>query len=151
MTTHSTAMTRSWGSMVFFGAVILIMSILLVALRYSIQKDSVAGNPTAATHPGSYNEERPLHHYKQYKPTRPHIVFILADDLGYNDIGYHAVQGMSAVRTPHLDALAADGVKLENYYVQPICSPSRSVFMTGRYLVSRLKQFDCILLYSRVK
>ena len=65
----------------------------------------------------------------------PNIVFILADDLGYNDIGYHAVHGMSAVRTPHLDALAAEGVKLENYYTQSLCSPSRSVLMTGRYLV----------------
>ncbi len=63
-------------------------------------------------------------------------MFVLADDLGYNDIGYHAINGLSAVRTPHLDALAAEGVKLENYYVQPICSPSRSVLMTGRYLVS---------------
>ncbi|XP_072038383.1 arylsulfatase B-like [Amphiura filiformis] len=66
---------------------------------------------------------------------RPHIVFVLADDLGYNDIGYHAVHGMSAVKTPHLDTLASEGVKLENYYVQPICSPSRSVLMTGRYLI----------------
>ena len=69
-------------------------------------------------------------------PRRPNIVFILADDLGYNDIGYHAINGMSAVKTPHLDTLANEGVKLENYYVQPICSPSRSVLMTGRYLVS---------------
>ncbi|XP_072038382.1 arylsulfatase B-like [Amphiura filiformis] len=73
--------------------------------------------------------------YQQHKPPRPHIVFVLADDLGYNDIGYHAVHGMSAVKTPHLDTLASEGVKLENYYVQPICSPSRSVLMTGRYLI----------------
>ena len=77
---------------------------------------------------------------KQIRSTlaHPHIVFILADDLGYNDIGYHAISGMSAVKTPHLDTLANEGVKLENYYVQPICSPSRSVLMTGRYLVSTL-------------
>ena len=66
----------------------------------------------------------------------PNIVFILADDLGYNDIGYHAINGMSAVKTPHLDTLANEGVKLENYYVHPICSPSRSELMTGRHLVS---------------
>ena len=65
----------------------------------------------------------------------PNIILILADDLGYNDIGYHGISGMSAVKTPHLDNLANEGVKLENYYVQPICSPSRSVLMTGRYLV----------------
>ncbi len=63
--------------------------------------------------------------------TRPHIVFILADDYGWNDIGYHG----SEINTPTLDALAAGGVKLENYYVQPICTPSRSQLLSGRYQV----------------
>ena len=53
---------------------------------------------------------------------QPNIVFILADDYGWNDIGYHG----SEIKTPNLDALAAGGVKLENYYVQPICTPTRS-------------------------
>lgn len=59
---------------------------------------------------------------------QPHIIFILADDQGYRDIGYHG----SEIRTPTLDKLASEGVRLENYYVQPICSPSRSQFITGR-------------------
>ena len=59
------------------------------------------------------------------------MVFIIADDLGWNDIGYHH----SEIRTPYLDQLAADGVKLENYYVQPMCGPSRACLMSGRYLV----------------
>ncbi|XP_072014249.1 arylsulfatase B-like [Amphiura filiformis] len=83
----------------------------------------------------SIKEYQQLIVYELHTPPRPHIVFILADDLGYNDIGYHAVNGMSAVKTPHLDTLASEGVKLENYYVQPFCSPSRSVLMTGRYLI----------------
>lgn len=62
---------------------------------------------------------------------QPHILFILADDYGYNDIGYHGAE----IKTPQLDRLAAGGVKLENYYVQPICSPTRSQLMTGRYQV----------------
>ncbi|KAM3937474.1 arylsulfatase J [Leptodactylus fuscus] len=62
---------------------------------------------------------------------QPHIVFILADDQGYRDIGYHG----SEISTPTLDKLASEGVKLENYYVQPICSPSRSQFITGRYQI----------------
>ncbi|XP_078681478.1 arylsulfatase B-like isoform X2 [Branchiostoma floridae x Branchiostoma belcheri] len=62
---------------------------------------------------------------------RPHIVFILADDYGWNDIGYHD----SFIQTPNLDRLASEGVKLENYYVQPICSPSREQLMTGRYQI----------------
>lgn len=67
------------------------------------------------------DEEREVGH-------QPHIIFILADDQGYRDIGYHG----SEIRTPTLDTLAAEGVKLENYYVQPICSPSRSQFITGK-------------------
>ena len=62
---------------------------------------------------------------------QPHILFIIADDFGYNDIGYHG----SEIKTPVLDELATNGVKLENYYVQPLCSPTRSQLMTGRYQV----------------
>ncbi|KAM3606132.1 uncharacterized protein V6R79_011324 [Siganus canaliculatus] len=65
------------------------------------------------------------------KPRPPHLIFIMVDDQGYGDIGYHS----SDVHTPMLDRLAAEGVKLENYYVQPICSPSRSQLMTGRYQI----------------
>ena len=63
---------------------------------------------------------------------QPHILFILADDFGWNDIGYHG----SEIETPTLDALAAEGVKLENYYVQQVCTPTRSQLMTGRYQVA---------------
>lgn len=62
---------------------------------------------------------------------QPHIVFILADDLGWYDVGYHG----SEINTPHLDKLSAAGVRLENYYVQPLCTPSRNQLMTGRYQV----------------
>ncbi|GFN95654.1 arylsulfatase b-like [Plakobranchus ocellatus] len=62
---------------------------------------------------------------------KPNIVFILADDLGFHDVGYHG----SRIRTPTLDKLSENGVRLENYYVQPICSPTRSQLMTGRYQI----------------
>uniref|UniRef100_A0A7N8Y695 Arylsulfatase I-like n=1 Tax=Mastacembelus armatus TaxID=205130 RepID=A0A7N8Y695_9TELE len=62
---------------------------------------------------------------------QPHIIFILTDDQGFNDIGYHN----PTIRTPTLDKLAAEGVRLENYYVQPICTPSRSQLITGRYQI----------------
>ncbi|XP_012923055.1 arylsulfatase B isoform X2 [Heterocephalus glaber] len=61
----------------------------------------------------------------------PHLVFVLADDLGWNDVGFHG----SRLRTPHLDALAAGGVQLDNYYTQPLCTPSRSQLLTGRYQI----------------
>ena len=61
----------------------------------------------------------------------PNILVILADDLGYNDLGVH---GGKVVPTPHLDALAASGVRCTNGYVSaPICAPSRAGFVTGRY------------------
>ncbi|XP_002733615.1 arylsulfatase B-like [Saccoglossus kowalevskii] len=61
--------------------------------------------------------------------SRPHIIFILADDLGWSDVGYHG----SVIKTPHIDALASEGVKLDNYYTSLLCTPSRSQLMTGRY------------------
>lgn len=62
-------------------------------------------------------------------PPRPHIVFLLADDLGWTDVGWHG----SEIQTPHLDKLAAAGAKLEQFYVQPVCSPTRAALLTGRY------------------
>ncbi|XP_046566683.1 LOW QUALITY PROTEIN: arylsulfatase B-like [Haliotis rubra] len=61
----------------------------------------------------------------------PHIVFIVADDLGWKDVGFRNPQ----VLTPHLDKLAKAGVILNSSYVQPVCSPSRNVscFMTGYF------------------
>ena len=60
----------------------------------------------------------------------PNIIFILADDLGVNDLG---VYGRKEHRTPHLDRLAAEGLRFTTAYVaSPICSPSRAALMTGR-------------------
>src|SRR5678816_1529348 len=60
---------------------------------------------------------------------KPNIVFILADDLGWGDVGWHGKE----LQTPNLDKLAAGGAKLEQFYVQPVCSPTRAALMTGRY------------------
>ncbi|XP_060582982.1 arylsulfatase B-like, partial [Ruditapes philippinarum] len=60
---------------------------------------------------------------------RPNIVFIVADDLGWNDVGFHN----PSMITPNIDKLAYQGVLLNHSYVQPVCSPSRHAFMTGYY------------------
>lgn len=60
---------------------------------------------------------------------RPHILYIIADDLGFADVGF---QG-SEIRTPNIDALAAGGAKLSRFYTQPLCTPTRAALMTGRY------------------
>lgn len=70
----------------------------------------------------------------------PHILFILADDLGWNDVGFHG----SEIRTPNLDRLSAQGVKLGGYYVQPLCTPSRSQLMSGRYQIHTGLQHEII-------
>ena len=61
----------------------------------------------------------------------PNILLIMVDDQGWNDVGYHG----SEIKTPVIDNLAEMGVKLENYYVQSMCTPSRSQLLTGRYQV----------------
>ena len=59
----------------------------------------------------------------------PHIVLFVADDLGWGDVGYHGSQ----IKTPHIDALAKAGTRLNRFYVMPVCSPTRGALLTGRH------------------
>jgi len=61
--------------------------------------------------------------------TRPNVVVIVADDMGHHDLSSMG----SHIQTPNIDRLTTEGVKLDNYYVQPVCSPTRGALMTGRY------------------
>ena len=67
--------------------------------------------------------------------TPPNVVLFVIDDYGHTDIGYHNIHFDNNLKTPNLDALSASGIRLEQYYVQPICTPTRSVLMSGRYQI----------------
>ena len=61
---------------------------------------------------------------------RPNIVYILADDLGYGDIG---AMGQTKIETPNIDAIAKNGMLFKQYYAMPVCAPSRYSLMTGKH------------------
>src|SRR5438128_316769 len=63
-------------------------------------------------------------------PRSPNVVLILADDFGYECIG---ANGSTSYKTPNVDRLAAEGVRFERCYVQPLCTPTRVQLMTGKY------------------
>jgi arylsulfatase A-like enzyme len=72
----------------------------------------------AATVPAQAQDSRP-----------PNIIYIVADDMGWKDAGFHG----SDIKTPNLDKLAQTGASLEQFYVQPMCTPTRAALLTGRY------------------
>ncbi|MBM3819768.1 MAG: twin-arginine translocation pathway signal protein [Acidimicrobiia bacterium] len=68
--------------------------------------------------------------FAQGTATRPNVVLIITDDVGYGDIGSY---GAPDIRTPHIDSLARDGVRLTDFYAAPQCTPTRAALMSGRY------------------
>src|SRR5215213_5300830 len=60
---------------------------------------------------------------------KPNILLIVADDLGWADVGWHG----GKFKTPHLDQLVRKGVELDRHYVQPVCSPTRTALLSGRW------------------
>ncbi|MBY5957644.1 arylsulfatase [Membranicola marinus] len=70
-------------------------------------------------------------HLEAQSPNQPNIIYILADDLGYGDLGCY---GQDKIETPNLDALARQGMKFSQHYAgSPVCAPSRYMFLTGKH------------------
>ena len=69
--------------------------------------------------------------------TQPHVLFVLVDDLGHGNVGFHREEASPPpeVQTPNMDALVADGVQLRRHYVYRMCTPTRSSLMSGRFPV----------------
>jgi arylsulfatase A-like enzyme len=67
--------------------------------------------------------------------TKPNVVFILADNVGYGDLGPYGGGELRGAPTPRLDQLAKEGLRLTQYLVEAACTPSRAAMMTGRYSI----------------
>src|SRR5436305_5201761 len=90
---------------------------------------SVAGDP-------------PRGHAAEPATTRPNVVLILADDLGYGDLGCY---GCPDVKTPNVDRLARQGLRLTSYYANgPECTPTRAALLSGRYQ-QRVGGLECAI------
>ena len=104
-----------WNRLAAGGAFLGLALALLAPTRVAAQ--AAPGATADATPPGS--------------PRRPSIVFILADDLGYGDLGCY---GQTRIKTPNIDALAAEGMRFTSFYAgSTVCAPSRATLMTGRH------------------
>jgi arylsulfatase len=93
--------------------------IFLLQLSVAIAATVAMGGPGSRADPGVS-----LH------GTRPSIILIMPDDMGYGDLGCH---GNPVIHTPHLDGLAAGSFRFTNFQVSPTCAPTRAALMTGRH------------------
>ena len=75
---------------------------------------------------------------------RPNIIYVMVDDMGFSDAACYGGE----IATPNLDRLAASGVRLDQFYVQPVCSPTRAALMTGKH-PARLHITDWIAGHQR--
>src|SRR5258708_14067466 len=67
--------------------------------------------------------------------SKPNVVFILADNVGYGDLGPYGGGELRGAPTPRIDELAREGLRLTQYLVEPGCTPSRAALMTGQYSI----------------
>lgn len=102
----------------------------LWAALCSLLATAVVTSPATPASPVSNNaatSSQPTDTLRQN--SKPNILYIMADDMGWKDVGFHG----SDIKTPNLDRLAENGARLEQFYAQPMSTPSRAGLLTGRY------------------
>src|SRR5579864_5776946 len=78
------------------------------------------------------------------QPEKPNVVFILADNVGYGDLGPYGGGELRGAPTPRIDQLAREGLKLTQFLVEPACTPSRAALMTGQYSIRSGLSLICL-------
>ncbi|KAL4220553.1 hypothetical protein ACF0H5_020951 [Mactra antiquata] len=99
------------------------------------QRASDADQQVSTNDASSINDEKNANKEEENQTIRktasqPHILLVITDDQGYNDVGYNE---FTKVKTPYIDELARNGIILDNYYVQSTCTPTRGQLFTGRH------------------
>lgn len=149
---------QSWASLWFSRlcglfvilALVIIISVAIIDLRSTSSSDIIVGDDAVSIVVDEPTME------PTYSPTlepsspptipqseKPHVLFILADDLGWNSMGYQDYD--LSFTTPTLSSLAAKGIIMDSYYAQEVCTPSRASLLTGRYPLSVGMQYSIIM------
>ncbi|MFN0315194.1 MAG: arylsulfatase B [Burkholderiales bacterium] len=113
------------------GVLRLIMLVLLAPMlaAAATPRDSLPGESLIPRNKDTGTRAEPVPEAPEPPRNRPHILYVTADDLGRQDVGYHG----STIRTPTIDRLAKEGARLEHFYVQPFSGQTRAAALTGRY------------------
>ena len=88
-----------------------------------------------------------FHHQPRVPTKKPHIVFMMVDDWGWADVGYHRETPTRDISTPNIDNLVKEGLQLDQHYVYNWCSPSRSAFLSGRVPI-HVNDVSCEVCYN---
>lgn len=141
--TTSEAPQSFWGPVVVRNAVLLLLvstGCVVLALALSSRSGSLSSSFSSITSPSS-SSSSPRSSSWVKSAVKPNIIFLLADDLGYNSMQYSDTTDLT-VSTPFLSKMAQDGIILTNYYALESCTPSRAALLTGRYPLTLGMQFN---------